>query len=316
MKKLLLIGLRWHDYTKEIASELERQGYAVTYHEIQPRTLFYKALRVLAPALFQQRLDRHHASILAAEVDNRYDVVLFIQAHQYSVKNIEALRRQHAGAKFVLYNWDAITTHDYRPQMHVFDSVYTFDPDDAKALNINYLPLFCVRAFQNLEKKNQNENAIYFVGNIVNVGRYVVLREFKKFCRREHVCFRAFMACSPVKFVKLLRADIIPFDISFFYIRQKKLVEMIERSTAVFDFANHQQSGYTMRVIENLCAGKKLITNNRRIVHEPFYSADRILVFENMDFSDVKEFMNRKLTSSDAVFERFHIQNFVEQLLR
>jgi hypothetical protein len=90
---------------------------------------------------------------------------------------------------------------------------------------------------------------------------------------------------------------------------------MVERSTTVFDFANHRQSGYTMRIFENLCAGKKIITNAARIRREPFYSADRIHVFEGRDFSGVKEFVQRDLAEPGLRFEQFHVQSFVRTLL-
>jgi hypothetical protein len=315
MKRLLFIGLRYHSYTEDIRKELALLGYDVTYHEIQPRTLWFKTLRVLSPTLYQRALDRHHRRIIEAERGHRFDVVLFIQAHQFSVVNIETLKRDHPESRFVLYNWDSLSNHDYRPQMHVFDQVFTFDPEDARQLGAHHLPLFCVRSFQNLTRRRQEDNAIYFVGNIVSVQRYRAVQAFKAFCRREGIRLNLFLACSPLVFVRLLRQRLLPLDVSFFSIRHARFIEMIESSTTVFDFANHQQTGYTMRVIENLCAGKKLITSNRRIQQEPFYSPDRILVFDGVDFSGVKAFMARPPCGDDPTFERFHIQAFVKRLV-
>jgi len=315
VKKLLLIGLRYHDYTNEIIGEIARQGYEVTYHEIQPRTLFYKTLNVVSASMYRARLDAHHRRIIQRVSGSQYDCVLFIQAHQFSRENMLALRDQQRGARFVLYNWDSLSTSDYRPNMDAFDRVITFDPDDARALGVDYLPLFCVRAFQQLCKRDQHERAVYFVGNIVSVQRYEALTAFMDYCAREDILLRHFMACSPLVYTRLLRAGHWPTDVCFTSIRQPRFVDMIERSTTVFDFANHRQAGYTMRIIENLCAGKKIITNNARIRHEPFYSEDRILVFEGLDFSGVKDFVNCDLAEPDAKFEQFHVQSFVANLL-
>jgi hypothetical protein len=316
MKKLLLVGLRYHHYTTEIVNELGNLGYQVVFHEIQPRTLYYKTLRVLSPARYQQALDRHHAAIIAGESAQQYDVVLFIQAHQFSQANMAALKQQQAGARFILYNWDAITTHDYRSHLASFDQVFTFDPEDARALGIAYLPLFCIRSFQNLAKREQDRRAIYFVGNIVSVQRYLALQQFKKYCQQQGIVFHCFMACSVLVLTRLLRRGILPWDVSLKSIPQADFIAMIETSTAVFDYANHQQSGFTMRTLENLCAGKKLITNNARILGEPFYSADRILVIDEMDFSAVKPFLARELARPNADFPEYHVQSFVAQLLR
>ncbi|MES3025493.1 MAG: hypothetical protein V4857_28280 [Pseudomonadota bacterium] len=315
MKNLLLVGLRYHSYTDEIAKELGALGYRVSFHEIQPRSLAFKTMRVVTPGLYQRRLDRHHARIIAHESGRRYDVVMFIQVHQFSIANIEELKRQHAGSKFVLYNWDAVSNHDYRPYIKYFDQVYTFDPQDAIDYGVNYLPLFCIAPFQRLAKRRQDERAIYFVGNIVSVQRYLALRDFKRHCTRNGIKFHCFMACSMLVLTRLLRRGILPTDVSFGSIAHPEFIAMIENSIAVFDFANHQQTGYTMRTIENLCAGKKLITNNPRIVRERFYSDDRILLIDNLDFSEVKQFMEKELAAPDEQFSDFHIQNFLKVMV-
>ena len=113
----------------------------------------------------------------------------------------------------------------------------------------------------------------------------------------------------------LLRNGHWPRDVTLRYIPQDRFINMIETASAVFDFANHRQVGYTMRTIENLCAGKKIITNNAVIRDEPFYSADRLHVFQGLDFSGVSEFLQRPLDSPDLNFPEFHLDNFVRQLV-
>lgn len=315
MKNLLLIGLPYHHYTDEIVKELGKMGYRVSFHEIQPRTLYLKTLRVLSPARYQRALDRHHAGIIEREQGRQFDVVLFIQVHQFSLANMERLKQLHTQSRFILYNWDAVTTHDYRPYVGFFDKVFTFDPEDARRYGVHYLPLFCIAPFQNLEKRHQDQRAIYFVGNIVSVQRYLALQEFKKYCASVGVTFNCFMACSLLVLTRLLRSGIVPSDVSLRSIPHHDFIAMIENSTAVFDFANHQQSGFTMRTIENLCAGKKLITNNERITGEAFYSPDRILLIKDLDFAEVKQFMARALVLPDETFPQFHIRSFLQTLV-
>lgn len=315
MKKLLLIGLRYHDYTTAIIDEITRQGYQVTYHEIQPRTLYFKTLKVLSESAWQWRIDAHHRDILERERGNHYDCVLFIQAHQFSATNLRALREQQRQARFVLYNWDAVTTHDYRLHLASFDRVYTFDPDDARELGASYLPLFCVRAFQDLRRLDEHERGVYFVGNIVSVQRYEALVAFKRYCAAQGIPLRSYMACTPRVYTRLLRAGHLATDVSLRSIERPAFIDMIERSTTVFDFANHRQAGYTMRIVENLCAGKKIITSNPRVRDEPFYTEDRFLVFEGLDFSAVRDFVARDLDEPDHRFEQFHVQTFVRTLL-
>ncbi|MFM2056579.1 MAG: hypothetical protein RLY71_964 [Pseudomonadota bacterium] len=315
MKKILLIGLPYHIYTAEIVAELRAQGHEVSFHDIQPRDLLMKTLRVTARGFYQRRLDAHHLRILAAERGKRYDMVLFIQVHQMAQGTLAALKRAQPGAEFVLYNWDAISNHDYRPYLHAFDRTYTFDPQDARAHRLHYLPLFCVRAFLGLRKREQQRNAIYFVGNIVSVQRYCAIQAFKRYCQQQGITFNSYLACTPYVMIWLLRAGYWPSDVSTRSIDHARFIDMIETATTVFDFANHKQSGYTMRTMENLCAGKKIITGNSGIRNEPFYSPDRILVFDGLDFSQVKAFLDTPLQAPEADFPEFHLSSFVAQLV-
>ena len=52
--------------------------------------------------------------------------------------------------------------------------------------------------------------------------------------------------------------------------------------------SNH---GTTKRLIENMCAGKKIVTSNATVRGEKFYSEDQFLVVEDLDFSGVKAFL-------------------------
>ena len=113
----------------------------------------------------------------------------------------------------------------------------------------------------------------------------------------------------------MAKEKISPVGLSSGSIDADEFRRLLEHSNAVFDFANHAQTGYTMRIFENLCAGKKIITNNRRIEHEPFYSSDRILVLpENGNFSEVPEFLDIELNHPEETFPDYTIQVFAAHL--
>jgi hypothetical protein len=312
---ILMIALPYHSYTMQIAEELRNAGHAVNLHDIQPRDILTKSLRNISPRLWQARMDQHHRAILEEERGRDYDLVLFIQVHQMRRDMLEAFRAEFGAAKFHLYNWDSIDNHDYRPYVDLFDSVLTFDPDDALREDIEYLPLFCLREFQGLRKVDQHEKAVYFVGNLVKISRYAAFRSFMDYCERNEVRLRSHLKSTPPVLIKLLRSGHWPRGVAYDSIDRGDFISMMERSLATFDFANHQQSGYTMRVIENLCAGKKIITNNARVLGEKFYSPDRFHVFQDLDFEGVKAFLDVPLSDPELDFPEYHIQAFARHLV-
>ncbi|MDH6525581.1 hypothetical protein [Polynucleobacter sphagniphilus] len=313
--KVLFIGLDYHSYTKSIISELEIIGSQVDWVDIQPRSLFFKFFHTINSTLFNKYLNYYHLSKILQSSTTSYDKVLFLQTHQMSLFNLQLLRKIHSQAEFILYNWDSILNHDYRQHAKYFDRVLTFDRLDAIEYGYAYLPLFCQRSMQGLLRNRGRTLSLYTVGNIVKPARYSAINLFRDYCRKHGIEFRDYLKISPVVFILLLKSRILPKGIKLREIEFERFIELIEISSAVFDFSNHSQSGQTMRMIENVCCGKKIITNNVWVREEKFYSQDRIYIFNDLDFTGVEEFLKVPLVDPAAEFPEYHIQSFVRQLL-
>ena len=315
MFNILFIGFDYHEYVKAIVIELIKQGYKVSFHSIQPGKIYLKFLRKFLPGLYQKALNNYHTSLIKDESTSKYDIVLFLQVHQFSIDNIILLKESQKDAKFILYNWDALTTHDYSAYLSYFDNIYTFDPKDSKSLNIGYLPLFCIPMFQRLNNRSSSPLSVYFVGNIYNPERYRAIQKFRNYCKNEGIRFQYYLSTSTYGLTLMINNGIIPWDVSLFQISENKFIKMIEESAAVFDYANHMQTGYTMRIIENLCAHKKIITNNTRIKQEIFINEDRAFVFDDLNFEGIKDFLERPLKDKEEDYPDFHIDCFVKKLI-
>lgn len=313
--RILFFGLDYHGYTQALRDEMQRAGYAVTFVDLEPRSPLAKALRTVQPRMYARlqrtRLDR----AIAAATGQRLARVIFLQAHQMKPEQLGRLRGQHPQTPFILYNWDSLKTQDYRPQARYFDRVMTFDATDAADHGFEYLPLFAIRFIQDLRQDRADAKTVAMIGNIVTARRYRAVQDFRAYCQVHGLTFRSYLKISPVVWLRLLRQGILPRDVRFVDISQAQMTNLIETAAAMFDFANHEQSGFTMRTMESLCAGKKIITNNPFIRDAPFYTEDRIHVFSGSDFGDVTGFLRRPLTDPDARFSEHHIQRFVQHLL-
>lgn len=317
--KVLFVGIDYYGYTAKIIREFEALGAAVSYIDIQPRGFWMNVYRTLMPDAYRRTVDVRHAALVEATAGAAYDRVVFLQVHQFAEANLARLKVLQPDATFVLYNWDALTTHDYLPKVAFFDHVFTFDQRDATAHGFGYLPLFCVREMQDLDRTGAPARSVYTVGNIVNPRRYDAIKAFEAYCAENAIRFEAFMKMSPVVYLRFLRRGRIPRGVSLRSIDPAAFRAMIERSAATFDFANHQaQSGHTMRTFENLCGGKKIITNNRFVREEAFFSDERFLVYDGQDrfdFTGVAEFLDAGLADRDADYPEYHIQAFARQLM-
>lgn len=315
MGKILFIGLPYHNYVKALTEEMESQGHSVSYYPLELRKIKDKILRTLSTEAYQNKHEKYYAEIIEQEKNNRYDYIIFLHIRLFSIPNILKLRENHPESKFVLYTWDALSpVFNYIPYIPYFDKVCTFDPTDAKNYGLDYLPLFCVRDFQNLPIVEPDID-VYMVGNLVKSDRYKAILAFERYCKENNIRFKKYIKCTPVVIIQLLIKGFIPRGLKLRSISQSHFIHLLQYSIATFDFANHKQSGYTMRFIENMCARKKIITNNKRAIGEPFYSSSRFFVFDELNFEGIKEFIQEPMKDTNVSFDKFSIQSFVSTLL-
>ncbi|MEE4206494.1 MAG: hypothetical protein V2I39_09380 [Erythrobacter sp.] len=314
MARILFLGLDYYHYSKSICDAFERLGHRIDFRPMEDRSFASKSVKKLAPAAYRRRLDAYHDRLVEESAGKTYDVVLFIQVHEWRHEAIERLRSLHRNAHFVLYNWDSLTTHDFRPWMRHFDEVATFDPDDASALGITYLPLFAIPRFFEIDHAREREHDIYFVGAIGTLDRFDALARLHAFCEGAGLETKFHLLCSPVIRTMLMRHGRSLPGMTGKPLGFGDIVGLIETSRATFDFANHRQSGYTMRLIENMCAGCKIVTENPRILDEPFFREDRFLLVDGHDFSALPEFLARPVTS-DLDVEAFRVDTWVRTLI-
>ncbi|MEM7702465.1 MAG: hypothetical protein AAF251_11055 [Pseudomonadota bacterium] len=314
MARILFIGIDYFDYPARICAAFRRLGHTIDFRPIEDRGFASKVVKTLAFSAFEKHRAAYHARLVEESAEADYDMVLFIQVHQMQHSAIERLRTLHPQAKFVLYNWDSLGTHDYRPWARHFDCIATFDPDDARALGIAYLPLFAIPRFFEIDPQEPAAQDIYFVGSLVTMHRFEALARLHDFCGGAGLSTRFHLMCNPIMRVKLRRAGKSIPGLSGQGLGFEEIVAMLEASRATFDFANHSQSGYTMRLIENMCAGRKIITENARILDEPFYREDRFLLVDGHDFSAVPEFLETPV-SSKLDINAFHINAWAERLI-
>ncbi|MEG3179116.1 hypothetical protein [Sphingomonas sp. LT1P40] len=314
MSRMLFVGIDYYHYIPKIREAFGRLGFESDWYPIENAGFWAKTFKKFAPSAYRARLDAYHRRMIEATAGTHYDVVLFIQCHHVSLENMRRLRQLHPAARFVLYNWDSLTTHDYQPWLPLFDRAATFDPVDAAKIGITYLPLFAIRDYFEADKTRAKDFDLYFVGAIGSLHRFDALARLHDFCQANGIRTHFHLKCSPAVRLMLWRKRKSLPGLTLASLSFGGIIDLIERSRGVFDFANHKQTGYTMRFIENMCADQKIVTENARVLDEDFYRADRILVIRDFDFSGVKDFLARPITSQLDT-ERFSIDSWAAGLV-
>lgn len=318
----LLICADFFSYHRSIIDELETRGLRVEWWSDRiSDTSIYKLLlrgmpRVVAwlsTGGFIRRLDRLNTQQVRE--------VLVVKGEGLSPAAVKCMRAAMPAASFHLYLWDGIdNVRGATAISRLFDTVATFDPDDARRFGWRHRPLFARNAESAIAMSGVPR--IYdwiFIGSL-HSDRYSVLRRLVF----SNVQCRSFVyGFIPGKLVwwlrhvadwRLLRPGQI--RVSMTPLSPESVQKIADQAKAVVDIEHPRQRGLTMRTIETLMSHRKLITTNARIRETDLYHESRVCVIDRKAPTIPVDFLETDFRPLPlAVRERYSLKRWVDDVL-
>ncbi|HIF9315348.1 TPA: hypothetical protein ACX6Q1_003704 [Photobacterium damselae] len=282
-KKVLFICPKFFGYELKIKKQLEKTGYKVDYIDERPSNgILYKLVLRLGGNILSKYNFNYYKKMLS-NLDAIYDFVFYINIEALDYKSINMLKEKFSNARHILYMWDSSKNKPkYLNLIDLFDAVYSFDfSDSINYKNIEYMPLFSC-----MEKDNSysKEYFLSFVGT-VHSDRFNILMDIKRIAEKQgvniylymyyHSRILWFLRCIFDKNLRISDYNKVNFK-PLSYIEFERVVK---KSIYSIDINHDQQTGFTMRTFEVLCAGTKLFTTNKMILESDFYKDNMICFF-------------------------------------
>lgn len=282
----LLIGGGFFGYAQEIVAALNARNRRAQWFEDRPATdTLTKSLIRLTPSLVVKRSNAYFDNIISQTRNKPIRDVLVIKGEALSIASIHNLRAAFPNAQFTLYFWDSYRNMpiDSAEKVPLFHKAFTFDPVDARAdSRLQYRPLFFLDDYARLPEVEQDIDVLFF--GTAHSDRLVVLRRLSKLLPKDtkiktilyfpsRLIFAARHIVEPAIWIS-------PNHFIFQPLGKSTVKSLIARAKVVIDIERQVQSGLTMRTIEMLGAGKKLVTTNGGIVQADFFNPANIAVID------------------------------------
>lgn len=148
--------------------------------------------------------------------------------------------------------------------------IHTFDEKDAISYKLELDNQFFPIIFNMNYDKPRVEQDFYFAGFAKD--RRPLIDEIKKSLRSFRLKF----------IVAEKNEDCVTYE---------ENIENIKRSKCIVEVVQGEQSGLTLRPLESLTFKKKLFTNNKAIIKQPFYCQENVFIFGFDDISRISDFM-------------------------
>ncbi len=326
--KVLLIAPLFFDYYQHMITELEDMGYEVDYVcDTHSNSNLTKAIGRVCKGMIRGATGRYYREQVRPRLTvNKYDYVLVVAGMTFSfpVKYVEEMRRLQDAARFVLYLWDSVRNLPYVPGIQTcFDRLFSFDREDCTANpQYSHLPLFYTRPFAEVPPIGE-EDCLYDC-------MYIGTAHPKKYQDINHMSH---------KLAEVMPRQMIyhymPSKLKFWYhkctarefrgahfsdfrtekLSTEEILDYVKASRCILDAPQAGQSGLTMRVIEALGAGRKLITTNADVTAYDFYAPENIYVYDG-EFDFEHPFFRMPYQPLPAeIHEKYSLRSWLTALL-
>ncbi|MBL6081086.1 hypothetical protein JMJ56_24045 [Belnapia sp. T18] len=319
----LFISASFFGYAKAIKAALEARGRRVAWFEDRPRTdAGSKALIRLFPSAMQGLSDSYFRGIAERLRGHPIRDVLIIKGEALSIAATQELRRAFPQARFTLYFWDSYRNmgRESPAKVSLFDAAYTFDPVDAEAdLRLRYRPLFYRSEYAQLPLLD-SEVDLLFVGT-AHTDRFAIMQRIAnqlpptlRFRRVMYLPSRGFFELRRVLDSRLWRArreDFVFAPLSF-----AQVLRLVASARTLIDIERAVQAGLTMRTIEALGAGRKLVTTNAQILRADFYDARNICVIDRHRPAVPLEFLSvAYLRPTEGILRKYSLEGWLDEVM-
>lgn len=221
----------------------------------------------------------------------------------------------------MFYLWDSLANvAGADRKIELCDAAFSFDPVDCDNTDaLNHLPLFHAKTAPTATYK---PGFAAFIGTL-HSNRYLLIRGLADDIKKGtgiapflYFYYPNRLLFSILKFVKASFRSVRRSDVHFTPLDRDQYTEILSKAEIAIDICHPKQSGLTMRSIEALGDGKKLITNNKMVRRYDFFRPENCYVIDGELGSDFDTFLNSPYEPpQNEIVAKYHIDTWLQTLL-
>lgn len=233
-----------------------------------------------------------------------------------NIKDLKIIRKYLRTRRVSVFTWNPVIdfSQNHRARrMHIRllkglgFKIFTFDPADAEKYELTLVNQVYRQVDEYIEPVAA-EFDVYFLGK--NKGRFDTLEalgvQLQTKGLRPHFLM---MAESKTDYPEKTVVTICRQELDY-----SKNIDLINRSRCLLELTQANQTGLTIRCLEAMFFGKKLITSNPLVRQLPFYDPDLFFILGQDDLSRIGDFVKSevpRIAESDLIGYEF--SNWIKQ---
>lgn len=313
-KNILFIAPSYFGIQEKIKRCLEEQGYQVFYINDSNNSFFNNIIRKI-PYIEKEIRSQKRKKIEKIVQNNSIDTLFVIRGSQLGYNDWCTFFEHTNIPQKIMYQWDSVRNYNYIQQVKFYDKVITFDRKDSIEYNLSYFPLFWEKSRFKEDKKECKDIDLLFVG-IWHSDRTQILNQVFKQAKENGLrtyikVFYPFYLYIWLRYVKKIKIN--SSFLTFKSVSPSKMDTLYHKAKCIIDINHPSQTGLTMRTMETIGHGKKLLTTNSYIQRESFYNEDNIVIINRDNIKVDFSFLEKQ---SDYInIEKYELRNWLNCIL-
>lgn len=218
---------------------------------------------------------------------------------------LQWLRKNNKKARIIFWYWNPVRKSLNPMEIPEGIEIWSYSKSDCEKYKLRYNTQFYFKELI-LNGKEQKYD-VFFAG--VDKGRRKILIKYKELFAKHNITYKMEIV-STLWYFKWLHRDYTehkPYGI---------ILEETSRSAAILDLYVDKKAGNSLRVMEALFLGKKLLTNNSEISKEIFYSPNFIFLLEKRNWKELKNFIKQPITENlDQIRDYYSYSKWKERFM-
>lgn len=284
--RVLLVSPLTFSYHVTICDALREIGFdPIWWNDKAGTSTLYKLALRLLPRLTRLVTEKRFIEQIDQMPADSVNHILLIKAEGMTARVVRHLRARHPHASLGLHLWDGKeNVNGIDKLVPLADAVSSFDPVDARENGWNYRPLFARNVAMSAAGCESKVFDWCFIGTIHSDRHRVIsrLRKVTGGAARSFV-FAYFQSPMVLKLRKLIDWTLWSAPkgtLSTMPMAAADVARITAQSRTVLDVEHPRQRGLTMRTIETLLAGNKLLTTNQRLLESDLFDASRAQIID------------------------------------
>lgn len=319
-EKIVLFAPKYFGYEDVIRGRLSYFGYDVKliYENMDKVSHYYKFIKSRFPHLMNNAVNKFFQKEIK-KLGEPVKYVIVIRGEYIDINTIKLMKNKFGSdCTYILYQWDGVENNPNCLEIEKeFDKVMSFDINDCKKRGWKYRPLFFIDEY--IDKSEKDIDLLYICS--LHSDRVRILNELKNICKDNNFSYIAVLYEKRYIYLKRKyidkKIDYINADDSDMTYKPLSIIQTYKlygRAKVVVDYTHPGQTGFTMRTIECVGNGCKMITNNHFIKQADFYNENNIIMYDDSLFVP-KDFVSGEYIVDTNITKKYTLDSFLEDFL-